>query len=121
MMNSNDITSILADGQSPDNKIRMSAEQRIDHYASTNYGMFLLLCAEELSNESKFSRNRQMAATLIKNLIVGMPNFVGKWELLPAIEKSSIKSLILSTLASQDKDIRKAAALVVAGKKGSII
>lgn len=115
MMNSNDISSILADGLSPDQNIRKSAEKRIETLASTNFGKFLLLCAEELCNESKFSKNRQLAATIIKNMIVGMQDFSGKWEQLPVLEKTNIKNCVLSTLASQEKEIRKAAALVVAG------
>ena len=73
-------------------------------------------CAIELSDETKFSKNRQLAATLIKNMLLHMPMFSGKWEQLPSLDKSNIKNNILSTLASQEKDIRKAAALVVAGK-----
>jgi importin subunit beta-1 len=49
-------------------------------------------------------------------MLIHMPNYIGKWELLPGNEKSAIKINILSTLASKEKDIRKAAALVVAGK-----
>ena len=48
-------------------------------------------------------------------MLLHMPNFLGKWELLPPLDKSKIKNYILSTLASQEKEIRRAAALVVAG------
>jgi importin subunit beta-1 len=117
MMNSNDFCNILTDGLSSDQKIRSAAEQRIKTLATNNFGMFLLLCADELTNESKNAKNRQLAATLIKNMILSMPEFVGKWEQLPVMEKTNVKARVLSTLASQDKDIRKAAALVVASNK----
>ena len=112
----NDISNILAAGLSADQTTRKQAEQLIEQLATQNFAGFLHCCAEELANENKPSKNRQLAATLIKNMLLHMPNFMGKWELLQALEKNNIKNLILSTLASQEKDIRKAAALVVAGK-----
>ena len=111
-----EISTILTAGLSPDPNIRKQAEKTIEQYASQNFAGFLMSCAIELSDETKFSKNRQLAATLIKNMLLHMPMFSGKWEQLPSLDKSNIKNNILSTLASQEKDIRKAAALVVAGK-----
>lgn len=111
-----EISHILQAGLSSDMTTRGQAEKTIDQMATQNFSGFLKLCSQELSNETKFIKNRQLAATLIKNMLIHMPNYVGKWEQLPNSEKDEIKGNILSTLASQEKDIRKAAALVVAGK-----
>ena len=110
-----EISNILTAGLSPDQNTRQSAEKTFEQYANQNFAMFLMSCALELSNESKISKNRQLAATLIKNMLLHMPNFSGRWEQLPTLDKNNIKNNILSTLASPEKDIRKAAALVVAG------
>ena len=111
-----EISNILTAGLSPDQNTRQGAEETIKQYASQNFSLFLMSCAKELSDESKISKNRQLAATLIKNMLLNMPNFSGRWEQLPDIDKTNIKNNILFTLASPEKDIRKAAALVVAGK-----
>ena len=110
-----DISNILTAGLSPDLNTRKNAEKTIESLATQNFSGFLLSCACELADESKNSKNRQLASTLIKNMLLHMPNFVGKWEVLPESDKTNIKNYILSTLASPEKDIRKAAALVVAG------
>lgn len=110
-----EISAILTAGLSPDPNIRKQAEKSIEQYATNNFSGFLMSCAIELSDETKLTKNRQLAATLIKNMLLHMPNFLGKWELLPPLDKSKIKNYILSTLASQEKEIRRAAALVVAG------
>ena len=111
-----DITKILTAGLSGDPTIRNSAESTIENLAIQNFSQFLLSCAMELADEMKPNKNRQLASTLIKNMLLHMPKFVGKWEQLPEPDKVNIKNHILSTLASSEKDIRKAAALVVAGK-----
>jgi hypothetical protein len=111
-----EISSLLSDALSTNDMIRKQAEANIEIITAQDYGGFLLECGKELANEGVMKGIRQIAATLIKNLIVISPNHIGKWALLPIETKSLIKKTVLSTLASGDKDIRKAAALAVAGK-----
>ena len=112
---SNEISQIFKEALNPNLSIRQLAEHKINQLAEQNFSNFLLSCATELSDESKPKETRQLSSTLIKNLILISPLFQGRWITLPLDEKQTIKSLVMSTLASNDKDIRKAAALVVAG------
>ncbi len=100
---------------SPDNLSISEGEKRIENLANTNFGDLLINFAEFLANESKPVRERQLCATLIKNLINFIPQHSGKWGLLQDEQKTLIKNFTISCLASEDRDIRKAAALTVAG------
>jgi hypothetical protein len=111
-----EISSLLSDALSTNDMLRKQAEANIEIITAQDYGGFLHECAKELANESASKGTRQMAATLIKNLIVISPNHLGKWATLSVDVKSQIKATVLSTLASGDRDVRKAAALAVAGK-----
>jgi hypothetical protein len=110
-----EISQLLNDALSHNEILRKQAENNIEIITAQDCGGFLLECAKVLSNENATKPIRQIAATLIKNLIV-LPAHTGKWVQLAADTKSLIKTTVLSTLASGDKDIRKAAALAVAGK-----
>jgi hypothetical protein len=111
-----DLRSILAECLSPDSVKREQAEYNLDLVASQDFGSFLYNLSSELSEENVQKPIRQIAATVIKNMIVYSPKYLGHWEKLDNNVKGSIKERVLSTLASKEKDIRKAAALAVAGK-----
>jgi hypothetical protein len=94
--------------------IRTSAENQIKLLASENLSQFLISISEILSDEKERKEIRQLSATLIKNIISNV-NYIQKYfEISPEI-KQKIKNNILSTLASSIVEIRKAAALAVAG------
>ena len=94
--------------------IRTSAENQIKLLASENLSQFLISISEILSDEKERKEIRQLSATLIKNMISNV-NYIQKYfEISPEI-KQKIKNNILSTLASSIVEIRKAAALAVAG------
>jgi len=71
--------------------------------------------AEVLANESEHKSIRQISATIIKNILNYNQQFKGKWLLLDESTQIKIKERVLSTLASNEKDVRKAAALTVVG------
>lgn len=110
-----EISGLLQEALSHDQQRRNQAELNIDLYASQNFGGFLIQCSQILCDESKIKGVRQIASTLIKNLILYTPKYKGHWEELSPEVKLQIKQHVLSTLASSEKDIRKAAGLAVAG------
>jgi hypothetical protein len=75
-----EISKILQEALSGDYERRTQAEFEIDAIASQNFGLFLLSCSVELSDESKPKPIRQIASTIIKNMIVYTPKYKGQWE-----------------------------------------
>jgi hypothetical protein len=100
---------------SHDGSTRNEGEAQIDQCATANFGDLLEKCSVFLADESKQVAPRQLCATLIKNLINFIPKHSGKWDQLPLDMKGTIKNHTISSLASNSKDIRKAAGLTVAG------
>jgi hypothetical protein len=110
------LSEILTQCRSDRDKIRMEAEKRLDQMAMTDFGKLLEGCAKELADEGNVKENRQLCATLIKNMILYQPKHQGKWEQLSQDAKFAIKNYVISCLASNVKEVRKAAAITVAGK-----
>ena len=76
---------------------------------------YILELSKKLSDELEIKEIRQLSATLIKNIITKEP-YINKYINEISLEmKELIKNNILSTLASPLIEIRKAAALTVAG------
>ena len=116
-MNSNNVlelTKILEDALCGDTVRRQKAEADITQLAEANFNLFLLSLSMKISNESEPKPIRQISATIIKNMITN-PSYTPKWYALLPEQKNTIKKYILSTLASSDSDIRKAAGLSIAG------
>ena len=109
-----EISIYLENALNPDLNIRKQAEDKITQLYQQDFGKFLFLLSEKLPNEQEKKQVRQMGATLIKNLII-KEEYTDKYLNLSEQSKTEIKKNILSTLASGDVDIRKAAALTVAG------
>lgn len=110
-----DLMQILKDALCHDEKIIKQSEMNINNLASQNFGAFLIQLAEILSNEGVEKGIRQISATIIKNMIVYNQLFLGKYSQLDQETKIQIKNRVLSTLASSEKEVRKAAALAVVG------
>ena len=114
-IDSNDqLTLILQNALNPDMNVRKQAEDQINHLIDQNFVQFLLELSLKISNEKEKKEVRQMSATIIKNMI-GKEKYTVQWFQLPEDKRKPIKDNILSTLASEDIDIRKAAALSLAG------
>ena len=108
------LTIILQNALNFDQNSRKKAEEEIKNLMKQNFGQFLIELSKKLSFESEKKELRQISATIIKN-IVNNKEYTEKWFQLQEDLKKLIKDNILSTLASQDIDIRKAAALSLAG------
>ncbi len=111
-----DLMQILKDALCHDEKVIKQSEMNINNLATQNFGGFLIQLAEILSNEGVEKGVRQISATIIKNMIVYNQLFLGRYSQLDQETKIQIKNRVLSTLASSEKEVRKAAALAVVGK-----
>jgi len=90
------------------------AENHLRLLAEKDFGRLLLELGEILSNEEIVIGKRQLCASIIRNTIISEAS-IDKWRQLTDELKSAIKTNVLSCLASQINDIRKAASLAVAG------
>lgn len=104
----------LENALNPDMNIRKQAEERINQICDQNFGQFLIELSKKISTEQEKKAVRQMSATIIKNML-NKDNYSIQWFKLSDDIKTLVKNNILSTLASSDIDIRKAAAFTVAG------
>ena len=104
----------LENALNPDINIRKQAEDKINSICQQNFGVFLLELSKKISTEQEKKKVRQLSAVLIKNML-NREEYSPQWFNLNEEIKSVVKNNILSTLASNDIDIRKSAALTVAG------
>ena len=107
------LTQILQNALSGNDSLRKEAESQITRLASENLSQFLITISSKISNEQEEKRVRQISATLIKN-IISKDEYTQKYLNLDQKDKTQIKNHVLSTLASQDIDIRKAAGNAIA-------
>ena len=93
---------------------RNTGMNSLNSFADTNLSLFLQKLGEILSDESKKLEIRQLSAILIKNSLLKVERFQEIWKTqLPPEEKKTIKLLVLSTLASSQKQIRTIASTVI--------
>ena len=104
----------LENALSPLDNIRKPAEDKINYICNQNFGQFLIELSKKISTEQEKKVVRQMSATLIKNML-NKDDYSTQWFKLSDNIKTLVKNNVLSTLASSDIDIRKAAAFTVAG------
>ena len=105
---------ILENILNPNQNIRNEAENEINKLLDLNFGQFLIELSKKLSIESEKKEIRQISSTIIKNMIINS-KYTERWFELSEEIKQTIKNNILSTLASKIIEIRKAAALALAG------
>lgn len=108
------LTEILKKGLNGNESIRKQAEAEINYLSENQFDRFLFELSTKISNEQEFKPVRQISATLIKNKLIE-PKYTEQWFKFREEIRKAIKDNILSTLASSDIDIRKAAALAIAG------
>ena len=98
----------LENALSPLDNIRKPAEDKINYICNQNFGQFLIELSKKISTEQEKKVVRQMSATLIKNML-NKDDYSTQWFKLSDNIKTLVKNNVLSTLASSDIDIRKAA------------
>jgi hypothetical protein len=102
----------LKNALDPNQNIRQQAENQIKVLLSQNFAQFLIELSKKIATEEEEEKVRQISSTLIKNTII---QYSEEWFKLQDNIKKIIKDNILSTLASKDINIRKSAALSIAG------
>lgn len=95
-----------------ENNIRIPAEKELQNLCNNNYGAFLFELSKKFQDEKEESPIRQLSATIIKNKII---EYKETWFNLDENIKEQIKNNILSTLITQNINVKKAAALIIAG------
>ena len=105
---------ILKNALNPNQNIRQQSESQITQFLDQNFGLFLVELSKKIATEEEDNQVRQISSTIIKNMI-NNAKYKEEWFKLDENIKKVIKENILSTLASKDIDIRKAAALSLAG------
>ena len=105
---------ILKNALNPNQNIRQQSESQITQFLDQNFGLFLVELSKKIATEEEDNQVRQISSTIIKNMI-NNAKYKEEWFKLDENIKKVIKDNILSTLASKDIDIRKAAALSLAG------
>ena len=98
----------------PVDNIRKQAEAEVTKLLDENFAQFLIELSKKISTESEKKEVRQMSSTIIKNMISNI-KYTEKWFQLSEEVKQAIKDNILSTLASEINDIRKAASIAISG------
>lgn len=114
MMNIDEILTQALYGRTT--KSHKESEENLNLIASNNYGELLLILANFLSNEDVEINKRKLSATILKNMISRFDPHKEKWITLDPQIKESIKLNIVSTLASQSKEIVNASSDTIAGK-----
>ena len=112
--NKETLNQILSNILSADIALRTQSETQINLLASENLSQFLISISKKINDETEKKEIRQLSSTLLKNIISNKNYIEEYFKISPEIKKK-IKNNILSTLASPNIDIRKAAALAVAG------
>jgi importin subunit beta-1 len=110
-----ELNTLLLDAQSKNLKKRQAAEAQIASLEKNYTSDYILQLAYELSNENACREVRQMAGISIKNLLLNSrkdPELKEAWSNCP--HKQTVRDLILSSLGSKDRDVRKTAAQAVA-------
>ena len=110
-----ELNTLLLDAQSQNPKKRQAAEAQIARLEKNYTSDYILQLAYELSKENASREVRQMAGISIKNLLLNSrkdPELKEAWSNCP--HKQAVRDLILSSLGSKDRDVRKAAAQAVA-------
>ena len=105
---------ILENITNPSDPIRKQAENEITRFSDENLGLFFIELSKKISTETEKKTVRQVCSAVIKR-ILEQPKYAEIWFKLSEDIKQTIKNNILSTLASEMIDIRKAAAVALAG------
>jgi hypothetical protein len=109
------IDEILLSVLSGNNIKIQEAENCLRQIGESDYAKMLSELAEKLSDENISIEIRQLSASIIRNSI--REGDSSNWFSLNNEIKDLIKTNVLSSLASQHKEIRKSGSLAVAGNK----
>ena len=102
--------------QSPISEVRTNATNFLDQELHRDPGRFLFTLSKHVSEPSGHLSSRQLAGYYIKNTITNStenPRLVNLWTFISPETKQDIKSLTLSALADESREIRQVAAQII--------
>mmetsp|Transcript_8967 Transcript_8967/g.33079 ORF Transcript_8967/g.33079 Transcript_8967/m.33079 type:complete len:850 (-) Transcript_8967:735-3284(-) len=113
-----DLTEFLVNATHPDATIRQNAENGLSQALQHNYPVYLVSLVNELANEAKPQQARQMAGILLKQQFQARSQetkqrLASQWMESNDQLKAQIRSQIITTLSSQERDARRTSALVL--------
>lgn len=108
----NDFRRIIKNIINPEQKLREESELRINEMANQNLGNLFLNLSLIICHENEDKTIRQISCTIIKSLI-SKEKYNKLWFNIDENLRNSIKNNLMSTLASNDIDIRKGTGLVI--------
>lgn len=114
-----DIATLLNNTLSADNTTRENATAQLTSAAVENFPAYMHMLAAELANNNASSFVRNAAGLAFKNSLTGRSSDVNadlssRWRSLDPSQKSTIKTLCLSALATEDRRAASVAAQAVA-------
>ena len=108
----NDLRIIIKNIINPEQKLREESELKINEMANQNLGNFFLNLSLIICHENEDKILRQISCTIIKSLI-SKEKYNILWFNIDENIRNTIKNNLMSTLASNDIDIRKGTGLVI--------
>ena len=112
---STSLEDLLSSALSPDTQTISKAMTLLQKAAMDNFSLFLHQCGNILSSELKPPNIRQLAAILMKNCLLHIDQLQNVWRSsLSKEDKAQMKLLVLSSLASNSKEVRSATSTVIA-------
>lgn len=116
-MDGSQLTQVLQNCQSPDQNVRQMAEKWLQEAQKQNLALFLQLLCVELASEDKPPQTRTLAGLIVKNSLTAKDEsrrmqLSTQWVQLDTNLKTQIKQAVISTLSSNVRDARSAAAQV---------
>lgn len=116
-----DVTAIMLQLAEVDPQVRNNAEQIVQNAKENDLAGFLVALIQELRDETKPETSRRMAGVVLKNSVAlnlhnveAREELESKWKNLSAEVRATVKGEALATLATNVKQVRLTAALVIA-------
>jgi importin subunit beta-1 len=113
-----DLTNLLVTA-AQGNAAAREAESQLNLFQQNDYPGYIASLAAELQNSGKPADSRRLAGILLKNSLDARDDarkleLQAKWGQLPADLRTNIKTSLLTTLSSDQPDVRHTAAMVTA-------
>ncbi|CAI9097287.1 OLC1v1033676C2 [Oldenlandia corymbosa var. corymbosa] len=114
-----EITQFLLAAQSADGNIRSEAERSLNQFCEQNLPAYLLSLSIQISDGSKPVDTRRLAGIMLKNSLDAKDAarkdvLTQQWVAIDPTTKSQVKTLLVNTLASSEREASHAAAQVIA-------
>ena len=115
------VADILTNLNSPDNSVRLPAQQTVENAQQSDFPGFCMALIDELKNPNNITAVRQQAGLVLKNSVAPDIKDVDRraaldtrWKSLTDDVRGRIKASAVSVLGCPEKEVRKIACLMIA-------